>query len=229
LIPGPTSLPGAEESSRSRPARYLPAGLRCVAVLLGVSALLWTGVGPALAGSSIGLDRLLTDRAGALGTTETEEVQEALAAVRQGTSGTLNVVLVSGFDDDTGAGGVEQLAAQSDIGSSYVLLAIDVEGHTYQWWLGDAAPWDVAEVEELVTAAAEPQVVAGHWADAITLFAESLQTGEVPSPADEDEDGAAESSRATTTAVVGTAVLVALAGYQFSRRPNARQRQRSGT
>ena len=215
-------------AGRPGPFRSMLARQRLLTVLLGVLAFLSAGLGPAVAGSPVGVDQLLTDRVGALGT-ETSEVQAALEAVRQETGGTLNVVLVSAFDEAAGADWAEQVATQSDIGSSYVLLAIDVEGHTYQWWLGDTAPWGVTEVEQLMIAAARPQVVAGNWAGAITAVAEGLRTGDVPAVAGENEGGAAESSAATTTAVVGFVLLFLLAGYQFSRRTTARQRQPSDT
>ena len=84
-------------------------------------------------------------------------------------------------------------------------------------------------MEQLMIAAARPQVVAGNWAGAITAVAEGLRTGDVPAVAGENEGGAAESSAATTTAVVGFVLLFLLAGYQFSRRTTARQRQPSDT
>lgn len=215
-------------AGRPGPFRSMLARHRLLTVLLGVLAFLSTGLGPAVAGSPVGVDQLLTDRVGALGT-EATEVQEALEAVRQETGGRLNVVLVSGFDGAAGADWVEQVATQSEIGSSYLLLAIDVEAHAYEWWLGDAAPWDVTEVEQLMIAAARPQVVAGNWAGAITAVAEGLRSGDVPAVADDGGGEASEWTSATTTAVVGFVLLFLLAGYQFSRRATARQRQPSDT
>ena len=171
------------------------------------------------------------DRVGALGA-DTAEVQQALETVRAETGGALHVVLVSSFDDVASAEWIEQVAAQSDIGSSYILLAIATEAHTYEWWLGDTAPWGVTEVEPLMVAATRPEVLAGNWAGAITAVAEGLRTGEIPVAADpghEDaadlghEDEASVSTSATTTAVVGFVALFLLAGYQFSRRAGARQ------
>jgi hypothetical protein len=216
------------EVPRPRASLNASARYRILAVVVGVVAFLSTSPAPAVARSPVHVNQLLTDRVGALGT-EADEVQQALEAVRRETDGTLYVVLVSGFGAGTGADWVEQVTTQSDIGPSHVLLAIDVAGPTYEWRLGDAAPWDVTEVEELITTAAEPEILEGHWAAAITAVAEGLRDGDLPAVAGHDEGGAAESSTATTTAVIGTIALVALAGYQFSRRTTARDRQTSET
>lgn len=215
----------------SQSPRRRPRQNRSLAVLLGVLAFVALGVHPAAAEPPLAVDQLLTDRVGALGA-DTAEVQQALETVRAETGGALHVVLVSSFDDVASAEWIEQVAAQSDIGSSYVLLAIATEAHTYEWWLGDTAPWEVTEVQPLMVAAARPAVLAGNWAGAITAVAEGLRTGEIPAAADlghEDaadlghEDEASVSTSATTTAVVGFVILFLLAGYQFSRRAGARQ------
>lgn len=172
------------------------------------------------------VDQLLTDPGGVLGA-DTAAVEQALDAVRTETGGALHVVLVSGFDGAASADWVEQVATRSDLGSAYLLLAIDVQGHAYDWWLGDTAPWGVTEVDQLLTAAAEPGVVDGDWVSAITRVAEGLRTGGVP-PEAGSGGGAGESaasSTAATTGVVGLVVLVLLAGYQLARRFGTRQRQ----
>ena len=192
-------------------------------MLFGVLAFLALGVHPAAAEPPVAVDQLLTDRGGAL-EADTAEVQQALEAVRLETGGSLHVVLVSSFDDVAGADWVEQVAARSDIGSSYLLLAISTEGHTYEWWLGDTAPWEATNVGEVVSATGEPAVVAGDWASAITAVAEGLRTGEIPAAADlEHEDEAPVSTSATITAYVGFAALFVLAGHQFVRRAGGRQ------
>jgi uncharacterized membrane protein YgcG len=191
-------------------------------VLLGLLALLSTAIPTAAAEPPIAVDQLLTDRGGVLGT-ETAEAQQALEALREETAGALHVVLVSSFDGATGADWVEQVATQSDIGSSYLLLAITTEGHTYEWWLGDTAPWDATRVDEVITAAGEPEVVAGNWAGAITAVAEGLRTGEIPAADTSNEAETSEWTSATTTAVVGFVILFVLAGHQLSRRAAARR------
>jgi hypothetical protein len=197
-------------------------------VLLGVLALVLAGFRPALAEAPSALDELLTDRPAALGA-DTAAVQQALESLRDETGGALYAVLVSGFDGASGADWVEQVAAQSDIGSSYLLLAIDVEGHAYEWWLGDDAPWDVTEVDQLITAAAEPEVAAGNWAGAITAVADGLRTGEIPPAASNEDDGSSDWSTATTTAVIGSLVLLGLAVHQYSGRAPATRGQRPET
>jgi hypothetical protein len=210
--------------SRSRPSRGVRRWHRVGAVLVAVLAFLLARPGSAAAEPPFAVDQLLTDRAAALGADPTQ-VQQALEAVRAGTGGALHVVLVSSFDGATGDDWAEQVAAQSDIGSSYLLLAVAVEDHTYEWWLGDTAPWDVTEVEQLVTAAAQPRVVDGDWGGAITALAEGLRTGEIPESAGGDEEETSEWSAATTTAVVGSVVLLLLASHQLSRRAAARREQ----
>ena len=194
-------------------------------VLLGVLTFVMLGVRPVTAEPPVPVDqRLLTDRVGAV-EGSAAEVQRALETLRAETGGALYVVLVSSFDGVPGADWVEQVATQSSLGSSYLLLAMSTEEHTYEWRLGDTAPWDETNVDELITAAGEPAVVDGDWVGAITAVAEGLRTGEIPAAAveHEGEDEATDGSSATTTAVVGFAVLFVLAGYQFSRRATARQ------
>jgi hypothetical protein len=188
-------------------------------VLVGLLAILLTGTGPAAAEPPFAVQDLLTDRLGALGT-EAAEVQQTLEAVRDETGGALHVVLVDSFDD-ADADWAEQVATKSDLGSSYLLFAMAVDDSQYQWWLGDTFPWDVAQVDQLITAAAQPEVLNGNWSGAVTALADGLRTGEVPDAP--DENGASSWSGATTTAVIGAAALVLLAAHQLSRRSGARR------
>lgn len=188
-------------------------------VLAGLVVLVLTGTGPAAAEPPFPVDQLLTDRVGALGPDATE-VQQTLEAVRNETGGALHVVIVSSFDGVT-SGWAEQVATQSDLGSSYLLLAIAAEDNEYQWWLGDTFPFDVTEVDQLITAAAEPEILNGNWSGAVTALANGLRTGEIPEAAD-DTDSSSWSA-ATTTAVVGGAALVLLGAHQLSRRTGARR------
>jgi uncharacterized membrane protein YgcG len=223
--PLPMSSPrtSTDGFSRSRPSRGVCRWHRVVAVLVGVLAFLLARPASASAEPPFAVDQLLTDRVGALGA-DPAPVQQALEAVRAETGGALHVVLVSSLEGATEDGWAEQVAAQSDIGSSSVLFAVAVEDHTYEWWLGDTAPWDVTAVEQLITTAAQPRVVDGDWNGAITALAEGLRTGEIPESAGGEEE-TAEWSTATTTAIVGTVVLVLLAGHQLSRRSATRREQ----
>jgi hypothetical protein len=102
-----------------------------------------------------------------------------------------------------------------------------VEGNQYEWWLGDTFPYDVTEVDQLTTAAAQPGVVAGDWSGAITALAQGLRSGEIPEGA--EEAGGSRWSAGRTTAIVGGAALVLLAAHQLSRRTGARRTQSSDT
>ncbi|WP_324277022.1 TPM domain-containing protein [Blastococcus brunescens] len=196
---------------------------RVLAVLAGFVVLLLTGTGPAVAEPPFAVDALLTDPNGALGA-QAAEVESALEAVRDETGGSLHVVLVSTFEE-AGTDWAEQVATQSDLGSSYLLFAMAVDDNGYQWWLGDTFPYDVTEVDQLITAAAQPQVLNGHWSGAVTALADGLRTGDIP----EASDGAGSTSwsGATTSAIVGGALLVLLAAHQLSRRSQSRQAQAS--
>jgi hypothetical protein len=187
---------------------------RAVTVLIGLLALLLTGTAPAAADPPFAVQDLLTDRVGALGP-EAAEVRNTLEAVRNETGGALHVVLVDGFEQ-ADADWAEQVAAQSNLGSSYLLFAIAVDDSQYQWWLGDTFPWDVEQVDQLITTAAQPEVLNGNWSGAVTALADGLRTGEIPDAP--DGSGASSWTGATTTAVIGGAALVLLAAHQLSRR-----------
>lgn len=192
---------------------------RVLTVLAGFVAFLLTGAGPAFAESPFAVDELLTDRNDVLGT-EAAELRSALEAVRDETGGSLHVVLVESFEE-AGADWAEQVAIQSDIGSSYLLFAMAVDDNGYQWWMGDTFPWDVDQVEELIVAAAQPEVLNGNWSDAVTGLTDGLRTGEIPETAGDAADS--EWTTATTSAVIGGALLLLLAAHQWSRRSAAKQ------
>lgn len=197
---------------------------RVLAILAGFVVLLLTGTGPALAEPPFAVDDLLTDSNDVLGT-EAAELRNTLEAVRDETGGSLHVVLVDSFEQ-AGADWAEQAATRSDIGSSYLLFTMAVDDNAYQWWMGDTFPWDVGQVEELIVAAAQPQVLNGNWSDAVTALADGLRTGEIPETA---EDAASTDwTAATTSAVIGGALLLLLAAHQWSRRSEAKRVQPSG-
>lgn len=192
---------------------------RVLAVLAGLVVLLVTGMGPAFAESPFAVDELLTDPDDVLGT-EAAELRSNLEAVRDETGGSLHVVLVDSFEE-AGTDWAEQVATQSDLGSTYLLFAMGVNDNGYQWWMGDTSPWDVNQVEELIVAAAQPEVLDGNWSDAVTGLADGLRTGEIPETA---EDAASTDwTTATTSAVIGGALLLLLAAHQWSRRSVAKQ------
>lgn len=196
---------------------------RVITVLAGFVVLLLTGKGPAFAEPPFAVDELLTDPNDVLGT-EAAALQSTLEAVRDETGGSLYVVLVDSFEE-AGADWAEQVATQSDLGSSYLLLAMAVNDNGYQWWMGDTFPWDVNQVEELIVAAAQPQVLNGNWSGAVTGLADGLRTGEIPETA--DGAGGTDWTAATTSAVIGGALLLLLAAHQWSRRSEAKQTRAS--
>jgi hypothetical protein len=191
---------------------------RVLTVVVSLLAFVLTGTGPAAAEAPFAVQDLLTDRVGALGA-EAAEVQGTLEAVRNETGGALHVVLVDGFEQ-ADADWAEQVATQSNLGSSYLLFAMAVDDSQYQWWLGDTFPWDVEQVDQLITTAAQPEVLNGNWSGAVTALADGLRTGEIPDAP--DGAGASSWTGATTTAVIGGAALVLLAAHQLSRRSGAR-------
>ena len=77
------------------------------------------------------MEEALTDPNDVLGT-EAAELRSTLEAVRDETGGSLHVVLVSSFEE-AGADWAEQVATQSDLGSSYLLFAMAVDDNGYQW------------------------------------------------------------------------------------------------
>ncbi|MGY1915170.1 TPM domain-containing protein [Blastococcus sp. SYSU DS0973] len=192
---------------------------RLITVLVGLAVLVLTGTGPAVAEPPFPVDDLLTDPNGVLGS-DAAEVRRTLEAVRDETGGALHVVLVSSFEE-AGADWAEQVATQSELGSSYLLFAMAVEDNEYQWWLRDTFPYDATEVDQLVTTAAQPEVINGNWSAAVTALAEGLRTGEIPSGG--EEAGEAGWSAATTSAVIGGVLLVLLAARQLSRRSQPTQ------
>lgn len=194
---------------------------RVITVLAGLVFLVLTGTGPAVAEPPFAVDELLTDPNGVLGT-QAAEVQSALEAVRDETGGSLHVVLVNSFEE-AGADWAEQVATQSDLGSSYLLFAMAVDDNEYQYWMGDTFPWAVSQVEELVTAAAQPEVLNGNWGGAVTALADGLRTGEIPKTS--DGSGGTSWTGTTTSVVIGGALLLLLVAHQWSRRSEAGRTQ----
>lgn len=187
---------------------------RLITVLAGLAVLVLTGTGTAVAEPPFPVDDLLTDPNGVLGS-DAAEVRRTLEAVRDETGGSLHVVLVPSFEE-AGADWAEQVAAQSELGSSYFLFAMAVEDGEHQWWLGDTFPYDATEVDQLMTTAAQPEAINGNWSALVTALAEGLRTGEIP--AGGEEAGEAGWSAATTSAVIGGVLIVWLAARQLSRR-----------
>jgi TLP18.3/Psb32/MOLO-1 phosphatase superfamily protein len=190
-------------------------GVRTLLVVL-VAVLAVLGVaGPASADPPMQVSDPVTDTAGVLGG-DAPQVRAALERVRASDGIGVHLVLVSGFDDEGDSDWATESASRSGLGQSDMLLAIDVTNRSYEWWVGDAFPVPVDEVDSLLVSKVEPAVVAGAWTTAATKLTDGLTTQKMTFLA---RSGYVRPWTSTTTAVVCGIVLLTLGGaHLLSRR-----------
>lgn len=147
--------------------------MRTLLVALGALVFLVAGTGPVLASPPVQVEDQVTDTVGALGA-DAPLVRSALERVKITEGINVFLVLVSGFDAPVASDWATATAAQSKLGQSDLLVAIDVTSRSYEWWVGDAFPLDTSDVDSLLVSTFEPRVVAGAWADAAIKLSDGL-------------------------------------------------------
>jgi hypothetical protein len=189
--------------------------MRRLLVALGTLAVLVLGAGPALADPPVEVDGQVTDTAGALGA-DGPLVRSALERLQREDGIGLYVVLVSGFEDPGRSDWATTTAARSQLDDSEMLVAIDVAGGSYEWWIGDSFTMSTPDVDDVLVSDFEPLLVTGAWGDAVIGLTDGLTAANRVFPG---EPAPAEPWSGTTTALVGAVVLVTLGGtHLLSRR-----------
>lgn len=189
--------------------------MRRLVVVLGILAVVLAGAGPALAVDPVEAQGLVTDPTGALGTAA-PAVSSSLEQLRDKDGLGVYVVLVDGFDVRGHDDWATATASLSELDDSEMLLAIDVTGHAYEWWLGDGFGTPTRDVQDLVVSRVEPLVATGKWSAAVTALADGL-TAE--SGTFLGGSAVVEPWSGTTTALVGLIVVGTLGGaHLLSRR-----------
>jgi hypothetical protein len=189
--------------------------MRGLLVTVGALAVLLLGAGPALADQPVEVDGQVTDTVGALGA-DGPLVRAALDRVRTADGIDVFVVLVAGFDAPDGTDWAAATASRSELEDSDMLVAIDVTGGSYEWWIGDSFAMSTPDVDDVLVSDFEPLLVTGAWGDAVIGLTDGLTAANRVFPG---EPAPAEPWSGTTTALVGAVVLVTLGGtHLLSRR-----------
>ena len=188
---------------------------RCL-VALGVFALLLLSSGPALADPPVQVTDQVTDPTGALGPA-LPEIRSALQRLRTQDGINLYVVLVSGFDAPGHTDWATATASRSKLQRSDMLVAMDVDSQSYEYWVADSFPVRSRTVDDVIVTQVEPLVATGAWADAMIALTDGLSNGS--SHTFLDGPAVAKPWSGTTTALVGAVVVGTLIGaHLLSRR-----------
>jgi hypothetical protein len=189
--------------------------MRRLLVALGTLTVLVLGSGPALADPPVEVSDQVTDPGGVLGA-QSAQVRSSLDRLHTEDGIDLYVVLVSGFDTPADTDWATETASLSELEGSDMLLAIDVAGGGYTWWVDDDFPVSTPDLDDLFVSRVEPLVVSGAWADAVIATTDGLSA---ESGAFLGGSSVIEPWSGTTTAVVGAVVLVTLGvAHVLSRR-----------
>ena len=176
-------------------------------VLVGASALLAVGAGPALAEDPLRLEDQIVDEAGVLG--DGAEVDAALDALQSEDGIQLFVVTVDDFGGLTAGEWLQQTGQLSGFGGSDALLAIAVEDRDYTFALPTFADASLDEADQLAGQVVEPEFDEGNWEAGVVAFADIVRTGEAPGSGDSGGGGA--------LLVLGAIAVVGGGGYLISR------------
>ncbi|MCV2491073.1 TPM domain-containing protein [Geodermatophilus sp. YIM 151500] len=187
--------------------------MRRLSVLVGVLATLLALAVPAAAVPPFAVTDQVTDRAGALDG-DRAEVEEALAELEAENGTRLHVVLVGSFDGLSGFDWAREVAVQSQLGSSDVLLAVALDDREYGVSVAESYRLPDEELNDLLVDRVRPELADDDVPGAVVAFARGLSAG-APGPS---------GSGAATAVVVGVLVVGALVGLLVWR---ARSRRRA--
>ena len=135
-----------------------------------VVVLLLGGSGVAQAEPPFRVPDRITDHVGALDTTGTQRVRQAIDQLR-GAGTDLFVVYVDSFDGADGQQWANDTANRSQFGTNDVLLAVATGDRAYGYSFADDYPLPESTTDEIVTRDVEPRLGANDWAGAATAAA----------------------------------------------------------
>ncbi len=179
-------------------------------VVLGASALLAVGAGPALADEPFRLGEQIDDRAGALSVSEQNDLAGALGELQTEDGIQLFVVFVDSFEPGTADEWTRDTYSLSGMGGNDALLAVAEEEREYGFFLPDAADVTRDEMTTLAGQAVEPEFAEGDWGAGAVAFAEIARTGEAPG-------GSGDAGGGGALLVVGAIAVVGGGAYLVSR------------
>ena len=188
---------------------------RCM-VALGALAVLLLSSGPALADPPVRVTDQVTDPAGVLGPA-LPEIRSTLQRLHDQDGINLYVVLVSGFDEPGHSDWATASATRSKLKASDMLVAIDVDSQSYEYWVANSFPAPSSTIDNVFVTQVEPLLPTGAWAGALIALTDGLSNGS--SHTFLDGPAPATPWSGTTGALVGAVVLVTLGGaHLLSRR-----------
>jgi uncharacterized membrane protein YgcG len=161
--------------------------VRRLPVVLGATALLLCGGGPALADEPFRLDDQLVDEAGVVD--DEAAVEDALGELQAEDGTSLFVVLVDSFEGVGAGEWMQETADLSGLGGNDAILAVAVDDRDYAFTLSSVSDLTVDEAERLSGQAVEPEFAEGNWEAGVVAFADILRTGEAGSGGSADPGG----------------------------------------
>jgi hypothetical protein len=161
--------------------------VRRLFVVLGASALLAVGAGPALAEEPLRLEDQIVDEAGVLD--DESQIDAALDELQSEDGTQLFVAFVDDFGGLTRQEWMTQTRTESGLGGSDALLAVAVDDRDYGFTLPASSPLTVAEADQLAGQAVDPEFGVGDWEAGVVTFADILRTGEAPGSGSGDAGG----------------------------------------
>ncbi len=184
-------------------------------VVLGASALLAVGAGPALAEEPFRLEDQIVDEAGVL--KDEAAIGDALDELQSSNGTQLFVVFVDDFGGLTRQEWMTQTEQLSGLGNADALMAVAVNQREYGIDVPDGGEVTLSEAEQLAGQAVDPEFADGNWDAGVIAFADILRTGEAP--------GSGGSGGGGALLVLGGIAVVGGGAYLVSR--NRRKKARA--
>lgn len=179
---------------------------KSILAVVGLTGLLAVPAGAAFAEDPVALDPVtkIVDKAGVLGG-DKAEVESAIKKLGTDHAMTLHVVYVKTFTNpDVPAEWAAEVATNARLGQNALVLAVATDSRKYQLSKPGNSKITNAQRDKILSSAVDPQLRAGHWAQAAVDAAAAIGdaagggSGTVPS-----ENGAG------TAVLVGTGVVIA--------------------
>jgi LPXTG-motif cell wall-anchored protein len=195
----------------------------CAVFAVGLSAT------PALADAPFGPTAQVTDRVGALNTSQLTSVQAALASLYAKDRVKLFVTYVKDFSGTSPSTWVDQSATMAGMGQRDLLLGVATQARQYAVSTDTGFSLSTKQLDDVAATAIEPALRESDWAGAAigaaNGYAAALAGQPIPAPTiTPGNANAGASSGSSAGAILGVIVVIALIGligFFFLRRRNA--------